>query len=235
MRVRLHRGGYDESMATTKNVEPNVKALAAFFSADTLHTFVPFNIEVTKYGVGSDPRNGWNTHIVTGEYEGLSQRLVLGYTDSDLPRHKPKIGGRLLASQEITGAIAKTITRDKLGRVINEIPHWVFKLNIVFDKNKHYRLVRINSLRAAQYDTKPVLLISDQSIRTLHVKAFIREHGWDQFLTSSELGEIRPMTEGMLTSVMQLGVKEPMEDTLYVRHQGLDRNMVFLGYLKPRS
>lgn len=89
MKARLHRGGYEASMNTAKEVEPTVEALAAFFATDAFGGFVPTGIEVTKYGHGTDDRNGWNTHIVTGLIGDHPQPVVLGFTDSGLPEITP--------------------------------------------------------------------------------------------------------------------------------------------------
>lgn len=229
MRVRLHRGGFDESMATTKTISPNLEELTAFFTRDMLGVFVPFNIEVSKHGPASDHRNGWDTHIVTGDIEGLALRVVLGYTDGPLPRELPKVCGRVLSMVEILAAKASPISRRRLTQAMG-VFGYVQRLKMPMASGKSYRLVRVKSLRAAQYDTKPVLLISDDSIRTLQIKSFIKEQGWEKFLKSTELGEVIPFSMDLLAPVEQRG--GALTNMVYVTHSSTTGHTNILGYLK---
>ena len=68
MKYRDHRGGYRESMKTAREIEPTIDALAMILKAP------PSTIEVKPYS-GIDPRNGWDTHIVTMEGKAV------GFTD----------------------------------------------------------------------------------------------------------------------------------------------------------
>jgi len=82
LKVRKHRGGYEDSMATAAEIEPTVAALIAyFFAADTpLSVLRKYRktLKVDPY-YGVDSRNGWNTYIVT-----LPNHGVLGFTDGPL-------------------------------------------------------------------------------------------------------------------------------------------------------
>lgn len=83
MKLRQHRGGYSESMATTIEIEPTRPALLqAILASDMIGMPDPLTedmIGVTS-GMGRDPRNGWDTHIVTIKDWG-----VYGYTDGPVP------------------------------------------------------------------------------------------------------------------------------------------------------
>ena len=229
MKVRLHRGTFEDSMATTKTIEPNLEALTAFFAADVEDFVGPVtNIEVSKYGPPSDHRNGWDTHIVTGDCPGLTHRAVLGYTDQALPRKLPKVCGRVLAMTEIIAAKTAVISRKRMAQWMGT-SNYIFRLKRAIAPGKNYRLVRIKSLRAAQFDTMPVLLISDDSIRTLQVKSFVKERGWDEFLASTDLGEVIPLTEDMLVPVTPTEV--PKAGYVYVRHSGLMRHTTIIGHV----
>lgn len=228
MRARLHRGGYDESMATTKNVEPTIESLAAFFAAECpFGTFDATEIEVMKYGPPSDHRNGWDTHIVTGYIGGMFHRAVLGYTDGPLPRTLPKVCGRVLSMVEVLAGRAKVISKRRLEQCL-AVPGYAYRLKMPMAPGKSYRLVRIKSLRAAQFDTKPVLLISDDSVRTLQIKAYVKEQGWDKFLSSTELGEVVPFTEALLEPA---GLKGMQEKTIYVKLSGIIAQAELIGRL----
>jgi len=74
MKIREHRGGFDESMATTVEIEPNLEAVARHVGVTD-----PSTVTLKKYGpVPVDPRNGWNTHVV--KVNGLPW----GFTDGPL-------------------------------------------------------------------------------------------------------------------------------------------------------
>jgi hypothetical protein len=77
MKFREHRGNFDDSMDTVVEVA-SLEALAAHMENE-LKPFgvkiAPEDIQVEPY-CGLDPRNGWNTHIVTARGYG-----VLGFLD----------------------------------------------------------------------------------------------------------------------------------------------------------
>ena len=79
MKFREQRGGYDDSMATSVEVDDFDGLLAHIRKlAEPWPTFPPVTRETVhiKPYSGVDPRNGWNTHIVTLDAYG-----VLGFTD----------------------------------------------------------------------------------------------------------------------------------------------------------
>ena len=82
MKLRQHRGGYSESMATTVDIEPTRPALLQAILASGL-IGIPEPLTEDHLGVTQsmrvDPRNGWDTHIVTIKDWG-----VYGYTDGPL-------------------------------------------------------------------------------------------------------------------------------------------------------
>jgi hypothetical protein len=55
--VRKHRGGYAESMATAKEIDATLDAVAKYFEQPVER------ITVEPYS-GIDRRNGWDTYIV---------------------------------------------------------------------------------------------------------------------------------------------------------------------------
>jgi len=55
--VRKHRGGYAQSMATAKEIDATLDAVAAYFEQPIEQ------ITIEPYS-GIDNRNGWNTYIV---------------------------------------------------------------------------------------------------------------------------------------------------------------------------
>jgi hypothetical protein len=88
MKLRQHRGGYDESMATVIDIEPTKAALLqAIMNTELIGlpsnliedqvTVEPYSFDA--YPSSLDPRNGWNTHLVTIQGWG-----VYGYTDGPL-------------------------------------------------------------------------------------------------------------------------------------------------------
>lgn len=81
MRLRQHKGGYAESMATMVEVEPTRPALLQAI-LDSGMVGLPESLTEDHLGVtfaSVDPRNHWNTHIVTIKDWG-----VYGYTDGPL-------------------------------------------------------------------------------------------------------------------------------------------------------
>ena len=84
MKIREHRGSLAESMETVCEIEPTLEAVVDHMHADKgwpgLYAKVtPETVRVEKYGSGTDPRIGWNTHIVTIEGYG-----VYGFTDGPI-------------------------------------------------------------------------------------------------------------------------------------------------------
>lgn len=69
MKFRRQHGGFAESMATTREMPSTVEALAGLLKVP------PGAIKVTPYG-GIDPRNGWDTYLVSVNGCGV------GFTDS---------------------------------------------------------------------------------------------------------------------------------------------------------
>lgn len=69
--VRAHRGAYTESMETAVQIPATMEAVLAYFKEQ--HPFVNYDqgIEVERYGDGEDPRNDWDTHIVTRGAQGI--------------------------------------------------------------------------------------------------------------------------------------------------------------------
>jgi hypothetical protein len=67
MKYREHRGGYTESMATVREIQPTVNALAVILRVP------PSAIEIKP--LCRDGRNGWDTHMVTVE------GCAVGFTD----------------------------------------------------------------------------------------------------------------------------------------------------------
>ena len=88
MKLRQHRGGFEESMQTTIEIEPTKEAILKSIKDLSLIGFpegvIKDQIHVDPYTFDAypssqDPRNGWNTHIVTIEGWG-----VYGFTDGPL-------------------------------------------------------------------------------------------------------------------------------------------------------
>jgi len=78
MKLRQHRGGLEESMATTIEIEPTMEALLAAVRASMSPLSVADDsLSVKPYGF--DKRINWDTHIV--EIQGFG---VYGFTDGPL-------------------------------------------------------------------------------------------------------------------------------------------------------
>jgi hypothetical protein len=81
MKLRQHKGGYAESMATVVDIEPTKAALLqAIIESGMIGMPDPLtedHLGVTFASV--DMRNRWNTHIVTVKDWG-----VYGYTDGPM-------------------------------------------------------------------------------------------------------------------------------------------------------
>ncbi len=73
LKIREHRGGLTESMATVETIEGTKGAVLEFLE----RRFGIRELEVQPYG--KDPRTGWNLHavmITTGPHQGIH-----GWTD----------------------------------------------------------------------------------------------------------------------------------------------------------
>lgn len=81
MKLRQHKGGYAESMATVIEIDPTQAALLnAIKEAAVVGTPDPLTEDMIGVTFASvDPRSGWYTHIVTIRGWG-----VYGYTDGPL-------------------------------------------------------------------------------------------------------------------------------------------------------
>lgn len=82
MKFRKHRGGYDDSMATTVEIPATIEALrneVAKIGSDNYH---PELSGLRAYG-GVDQRNGWDTYIVLGTTpDGVT--FPVGFTDGPI-------------------------------------------------------------------------------------------------------------------------------------------------------
>jgi hypothetical protein len=81
MKLRQHRGGYAESMATVIDIEPTKAALLQAI-LDSGEMWLPKPLTEDHIGItfaSIEPRSGWHTHIVTVKDWG-----VYGYTDGPL-------------------------------------------------------------------------------------------------------------------------------------------------------
>lgn len=64
MKIRMHRGSLEESMATVEEIAPTEAAVRAFLTKHLLFVDVESaKIEVSFYTV--DPRISWVVHLVT--------------------------------------------------------------------------------------------------------------------------------------------------------------------------
>ena len=77
MKLREHRGGLAESMATVVEIEPTLGAVVA----RVRQVLAPWGVKIKKREVKVAPycfddRIGWDTHVVTVEGYG-----VFGFTD----------------------------------------------------------------------------------------------------------------------------------------------------------
>ena len=61
MKIRIHRGGFAESMATVQEIEPNCYAVAHYLRQ---YGIADGDTAFSAYG-GIDSRNGWDTHLVS--------------------------------------------------------------------------------------------------------------------------------------------------------------------------
>jgi hypothetical protein len=60
MKIRMHRGGFEEAMATAAEIDASTSAVRSYLTAH----HVPFGELLCAY-YGFDSRNGWNTYIIT--------------------------------------------------------------------------------------------------------------------------------------------------------------------------
>ena len=86
MKLREHRGGLAESMATTREIDGTKQALLAAVRSE----LAPFGFDVNQEALRVQPysfdeRNCWDTHIVTVGGYG-----VFGFTDGPL-RETPNV------------------------------------------------------------------------------------------------------------------------------------------------
>jgi len=77
MKIREHRGGLTESMATVAEIEPTIQSVVAHITNVWKKEISPDSINIKKYGI--DTRIGWDTSIVTVENHG-----VFGMIDGQL-------------------------------------------------------------------------------------------------------------------------------------------------------
>lgn len=79
MKIRMHRGGLAEAMATVEEIEPTLEAVRAYLERDRDPRFQPpiGMIKVKPYGY--DERIDWDTHIV------VVDGVPMGWTDGPLP------------------------------------------------------------------------------------------------------------------------------------------------------
>lgn len=89
MKIRMHRGGFTESMATCEEIEPTIQAVTDYinrhgwsYSWLTLakgSIITPNMVEVENYLAHADTRNGWaRTYMV------LVMRVPYGWTDQPI-------------------------------------------------------------------------------------------------------------------------------------------------------
>lgn len=81
MKLREHRGSYEESMATVVDIEPSLEVLTEYIRQAFGERFLMKDswVHVDPYGGGMDHRNGWDTYIVWVENYG-----VFGFTDGPI-------------------------------------------------------------------------------------------------------------------------------------------------------
>ena len=81
MKLRQHRGGFSESMATVVEIEPTRSTLLQAIRASDMiglpESITEDHLRVIPTGI--DTRNRWDTHIVTIKDWG-----IYGYTDGPL-------------------------------------------------------------------------------------------------------------------------------------------------------
>jgi hypothetical protein len=91
LRIRMHRGSLEESMATAQAVPASEAGVRAYLKAESdLASWVSslrFDIEVTCYG-GVDPRTGWSTYLV------LVDGFPIAWTDGLWPGARRRHSGR---------------------------------------------------------------------------------------------------------------------------------------------
>lgn len=109
MNIRLHRGGFEESMTTAAEVEPNLQAVFDYLVGHG-YSFVldVAQVIICPYG-GIDPRNGWDTHLfmINGE--------PLAFTDGDFPLDWDRAKATPSASKKAPepGSYSVTLTWDE--------------------------------------------------------------------------------------------------------------------------
>ena len=80
MKIRLHRGGLADSLATMREIPPTIEAVLAYVREDLPRPDLPLTAEELslKY-VGFDERIGWETYYVVSRADHWSG--VLAMTD----------------------------------------------------------------------------------------------------------------------------------------------------------
>jgi hypothetical protein len=78
IKVRMHRGGLKESLATTVEIAPTKEALAAVISTSLEMDVSPSQIHVEPYGF--DKRIGWDTYSIKVDGFGF-----YGFSDGPIP------------------------------------------------------------------------------------------------------------------------------------------------------
>lgn len=72
MKIRMHRGGLDDSMQTMQEIEPTCTAIMHYLRQ---HDVADADMAIMAYG-GIDNRTGWDTHLV--EVAGLPVAFTNG-------------------------------------------------------------------------------------------------------------------------------------------------------------
>jgi hypothetical protein len=79
MKIRIHRGGLAESMATIANIEPTAEAIAEYLRSHWGGLgYGVFSNDITVEPYCRDDRIGWDTYIV------LMKDCAVAFTDGPL-------------------------------------------------------------------------------------------------------------------------------------------------------
>lgn len=62
VRIRQHRGGLHEAMATTAQIPRNMASLCLWLTEQTGRNIQPADVQIEPYGY--DDRIGWDTHLI---------------------------------------------------------------------------------------------------------------------------------------------------------------------------
>lgn len=80
MKIRLHRGGLADSLATMREIQPTIEAVLAYVREDFPRPDFPLSTEDLSFRhVGFDERIGWETYYVVSRADHWSG--VLAMTD----------------------------------------------------------------------------------------------------------------------------------------------------------